>query len=99
MVIDISDEKIEEMIKEQVDTSVRKRIKEMQGNYTSKSFIEDIVQKVVWNNIIELCPDINDYIQDEIKRCVDCAFEYKPKLTKKQLVENVVEELLEKLNS
>lgn len=98
MLINISDDVIEQMVKEQVNTSVRQRIKEMQGDYTSKGFIENIIKDIIWNKISELCPDVEDYIKSEVERCVNSAFSRQNdlKLTKKQLVEQVVENLLEK---
>lgn len=97
MDINIPESKIEEIIKEQVDKSVRKRIKEMQGDYTSKSFIENIIGKVIWSKIYEIVPDVETYIKDEVERCIKCALESNIQITKKQLVDLVIEGLLEKL--
>ena len=97
MDINIPDEIIEKMVKEQVNTAVRKRISEMQGDYTSKSFIERIIKDVIWDKIYSLCPDVENYIKSEVQRCVDCAFDENIKLSKKQLVEMIVDNLLEKL--
>lgn len=41
MDISISNKSIEDM----VEQSVRKRVKEMQGNYTSKAYLEDLIKK------------------------------------------------------
>ena len=52
MAINISDEEIREIVKEEVDKSVRKRIKEMQGDYTSKGYLENLITEVLWDKII-----------------------------------------------
>ncbi|WP_291567077.1 MULTISPECIES: hypothetical protein [unclassified Clostridium] len=99
MQINIPDETIEQMVKEQVNISVRKRIKEMQGNYTSKGYIENIISEVIWDKILKLCPDVEKYIKSEVERCVDHAFSRQGELnfTKRQLVEEIVSNLLEEL--
>lgn len=98
MQINIPDEVIKQMITEQVDTSIRKRIKEMQGDYTSKGFIEKLVREVIWDKIYTLCPDIENYIKSEVQRCIDSVFDKSEnlKLSKKQLVEQVIDGLLER---
>ena len=101
MQINILDEVIECMVKEQVETSVRKRIKEMQGNYTSKGYLEDLIRDVIWDKVLEMCPDIECYIHSEVERCIDYAFNEgnNLNLTKKQLVENIVDSLLERFSA
>jgi uncharacterized protein YbcI len=98
MIIDIPNERIEQMIKEQVDASIRTRIKEMQGNYTSKGYLEELINNVICEKIYSLCPDIESHIKNEVERCIASAFEQqdKVKFTKKQLVEQIVDNLMER---
>lgn len=95
---DISDELIQEMVQEQVVATTRKRIKEMQGNYTSKGFIENVIQNIVWDKISELCPNVETYINDEVEMCIKNSFKNE-KISKTQLVEQIVEGLFEKFSS
>ena len=97
MQININDQLIEQMVKEKTEEAVRKRIKEMQGDYTSKAFIEDIIRTVIWRKILELCPDVENYIKKEVNRCIDYWITNQEdiKISKKELVENIVESLLE----
>lgn len=97
MQININDQLIEQMVKEKTEEAVRKRIKEMQGDYTSKAFIEDIIRTVVWRKILELCPDVESYIKAEVDRCISYWVNKQGdiKLSKKELVEKIVDSLLE----
>lgn len=98
MQININDELIEQMVKDKTEEAVKKRIKEMQGDYTSKGFIEDIIRTVIWRKILELCPDVENYIKAEVDRCISYWITKQGdiKLSKKELVENIVDSLLEK---
>lgn len=102
MQINIPDETIEQMVKEQTKENIRKRVKEMQGQYTSKGYIEDIIRDVIWDKIVELCPNVEKYIKSEVQRCVDSTFRLQEgsiKFNKKQLVEEIMDSLIENLLS
>jgi len=97
MEIVIDDKKIEEMVKEQVDKTVRNRIKEMQGNYTSKGYMESLIREVVWDKISGLCPDVENLLQEEISRSINYAIK-QTNITKTQLVTMVVDGILNNIS-
>ena len=99
MNIEIKDEDIKKMVEEQVDKSVKNRIKEMQGNYTSKGYLEEIIRYVIWDKVQELVPNIECYIREQVQDCINDAFEIEKNcfnITKKELVEKIVDSLLNK---
>lgn len=97
MGIIISDEEIREIVKNEVDKSVRKRIKEMQGDYTSKGYLEDIMRDVIWNTICDKIPRIEEYIKSEISRCIDYKKKISENINKRQLINSVVDAFLENM--
>lgn len=98
MIIDIKEKEIEEMVNHQVRDEVRKRIKEMQGSYTSKGYIESLIRDAIWDKIYELCPDVEEYLRSETKRCIDYAMSNVSKISKSQLVGEVIDGLLDRLD-
>lgn len=97
MTVNIDDKELNRIIKEQVVNEVRKRVKEMQGNYTSKGYIENIIRDTIWDKIYELCPDVELYLQNESKRCIDIAMSNVRKVSKQQLVSDVIDGLFDRL--
>lgn len=96
MEIVIDDKKIEEMVKEQVDKTVRSRIKEMQGDYTSKGYIESVIREVIWDKILSLCPTVEELLHKEISQSIGYAIK-QTNVTKTQLVNMVVDGILNNL--
>lgn len=97
MLINVDNNEIAKMVSNHVKDEVRKRIKEMQGDYTSKGFIENIIRDTVWDKIHELCPDVEDYLRNETIRCIDYAMSGVSKISKQQLVSEVIDGLFEKI--
>lgn len=98
MNINIPDEVIQKYIEEQVDKSVRKRIKEMQNNYTNKGYIQNLITEVVWNRISELVPDVDKFIKAEVHRCLNGKINSESnKITKEELTELMIDKLLKKM--
>ena len=96
MAINIPDEEIREIVKEEVDKSVRKRIREMQGDYTSKGYLENLITKVLWDKIICEIPDLEDYIKSEIHEYINFKKNNSPKITKRELINSVIDAFLER---
>lgn len=92
MDISISDKSIEDM----VEQSVRKRVKEMQGNYTSKAYLEDLIKKVIWDKIKELCPHIEDEIRKEVEISTKTTLKSNLREVKKsELLNMILDDLLD----
>ena len=99
MVVNIDESELDKLVKDQVREEVRRRIKEMQGSYTSKGYLEDIIRDTIWDKIYELCPDVEEYLRTEAKRCIDCSMENVDKISKQQLVGEVIDGLFERFKS
>lgn len=99
MEIVINEEQIRNIMTGLTETTVRKRIKEMQGDYTSKGYLEEIIREVVWDKICNLIPNIDDYIESTVKESIQIVLEDKKgkKIPKSELVRLVVNGLLEEL--
>ena len=99
MKININDDEFDEFVKSQVKEEVRKRIKEMQGSYTSKAYIEDIIRNFIWDKIYELCPDIEGYLRNETKKCINYSMTNINKISKQQLVNEIIDGLFDRFES
>lgn len=87
----------EEFIKQEVDKSVRKRIKEMQGGYTSKEFIEQIINKVVYEKVMKEIPNIDKYIQNKIDDVFKEYRECLEPMKKSEILNLVIDKLLNRV--
>lgn len=99
MIVTIDDNELDRMVNNQVREEVRRRIKEMQGSYTSKGYLEDIMRDIVWNKIYELCPDVEEYLRSETKRGIECSMSNVEKISKQQLVTEVIDGLFERFEN
>jgi len=99
MIVNINEDEFNKVIQDQIKAEVRKRIKEMQGDYTSKGFIENFIKEVIWDNIYKLCPDVEEYLKSETEKCIDCAMSDVRKVSKRQLVDEVIDGLLNRLDN
>lgn len=99
MIISIDDNELDKMVKDRVREEVRRRIKEMQGSYTSKGYLEDLIRDTIWEKIYELCPDVEEYLRNEAKRCIDYSMEKVDKISKQQLIGEIIDGLFEKFKA
>lgn len=96
MQINVDEKLIEQMVKDQVEETVKKRIKEMQSNYTSKGFIEKLIKEVIWKQITDLVPGVEEYIKSEIEDCVKIQLQFEKKVSKKEFIDMALEKILER---
>lgn len=88
----------DKLIQEEVEKSVRKRIKEMQGDYTSKGFITNIINQVIYEKVIEEIPEIEEYINEQIR---EICCEYKKsirQMEKSEILNLIIDKLLYELD-
>lgn len=88
----------DKLIQEEVEKSVRKRIKEMQGDYTSKGFITNIINQVIYEKVIEEIPEIEEYINEQIR---EICCEYKKsirQMKKSEILNLIIDNLLYELD-
>lgn len=88
----------DKLIQEEVEKSVRKRIKEMQGDYTSKGFITNIINQVIYEKVIEEIPEIEKYINEQIR---EICYEYKKsirQMKKSEILNLIIDNLLYELD-
>ena len=93
MNITISEEEIREIIKDEVDKSVRKRIKEMQGDYTSKGYLENIIYDVLWKTIVNKLPNVEKYLYKRIDDILEVEKKSIPKLSKNEVINVIIDKL------
>lgn len=88
----------DKLIQEEVEKSVRKRIKEMQGDYTSKGFITNIINQVIYEKVIEEIPEMEEYINEQIR---EICCEYKKsirQMKKSEILNLIIDNLLYELD-
>lgn len=90
---------IEEELKSEVEKLVRKRIKEMQGDYTSKAYIENIINDVVYKKILLEIPDVIEYTQKRIDSVIYLYKESFRELKKSEILNLIVDKLLDEINN
>lgn len=88
------DEEIQKIVKEEVDKSVRKRIKEMQGDYTSKGYLEELIRNVLWNTILDKIPTIDDYLQNKIDEITGFYKTECKEVKKSEITNKIIDALL-----
>jgi hypothetical protein len=93
--IQINEEEIRNIVKEEVDRSVRKRIKEMQGDYTSKVYLEELIRNTLWDTICDKIPTIEEYVGTEIHRVIEYKKANGEKLSKRVLIDLILDEILD----
>lgn len=93
MSIIISDEDIREIVEEEVDKSVRKRTREMQGDYTSKSYLENIMRDILWDTIVNKIPNIEEYLYKRIDEILEIEKQSIPKLSKNEIIDVIIDRL------
>lgn len=93
MSIIISDEEIREIVKDETDKSVRKRIREMQGDYTSKGYLENIMEDVLWDTIVNKIPNIEEYLHKRIDEILEIEKQSIPKLSKNEIIDVIIDRL------
>ena len=93
MQIVIDEEQIRQIVEEETKKAVRKRIREMQGDYTSKGYLENLMQSIIWDTIVNKIPNIEDYVKERIDEVV----RYKKKTlevpSKTEVIEYIVDNL------
>lgn len=90
----LNDEEIQEIVKEEVDKSVRKRIKEMQGDYTSKGYLESLIRETLWDTIVERVPSIDDYLQNKIDEITEFYKNECASIKKSEITNKIIDALL-----
>lgn len=93
MGIFISDEEIREIVKDETDKAVRNRIREMQGDYTSKGYLENIMRDVLWDTIVSKIPNIEDYLHKRIDEILETEKQSIPKLSKSEIIDVIIDKL------
>ena len=93
MSIIISDEEIREIVKDETDKTVRKRIREMQGDYTSKGYLENIMEDVLWDTIVNKIPNIEEYLNKRIDEILEKEKQSIPKLSKNEIIDVIIDRL------
>ena len=93
MSIIISDEEIREIVKDETDKSVRKRIREMQGDYTSKGYLKNIMEDVLWDTIVNKIPNIEEYLHKRIDEILEIEKQSIPKLSKNEIIDVIIDRL------
>lgn len=93
MSIIISDEDIRGIVEEEVDKSVRKRIREMQSDYTSKSYLENIMRDILWETIVNKIPNIEEYLYKRIDEILEIEKQSIPKLSKNEIIDVIIDRL------
>lgn len=97
MEIRISEEEIRKIVAEETERAVRKRVREMQGDYTSKGYLEDLISKVLWDTICKNIPDIERYLKEKIDNIIAIKKESIDVPSKKEVMESLVEAVLDEL--
>ena len=74
----------------------------MQGDYTSKGFVETLIKKIVENKIYHLFPNVEVYIQSEVAKCVNRVLvdtDVTKSFIKELILDTIVDNLSEKFQS
>lgn len=95
MEIKINEEQIRAIVKEETDKAIRKRIREMQGQYTSKGYLEEVMRQVLWDTLTERMPNIEEFVVKTIERVAD----EQKKLLKVPSKQQIIDEIIDKLKS
>lgn len=90
----INDKDIQKIVKEEVDKTVRKRIKEMQGDYTSKGYLEFLIHDVLWDTILEKVPTIEEYLQNKIDEIASFYKNECKEIKKSEITNKIIDALI-----
>jgi len=93
MEIKISEDEIREIVKEESEKAIRKRIREMQGDYTSKGYLEEVMKDVIWNTLMERIPNLEQYVYECVEKTVKEQKQYITVPKKSEIIDAIVEAL------
>ena len=93
MELKLDEEELRAMVQEESEKPIRKRIREMQGQYTSKGYLEEVMREILWDTLTEKIPNLEaiviksiDEIIKEKKRCMEVP-------SKSDLIDAIIEAL------
>lgn len=93
MELKLDEEELRAMVQEESEKAIRKRIREMQGQYTSKGYLEEVMREILWDTLTEKIPNLEaiviksiDEIIKEKKRCMEVP-------SKSDLIDAIIEAL------
>lgn len=93
MGIILNDEQIRVIVQEETNKAVRKRVREMQGDYTSKAYLEDIMRRVLWETVSEKIPDLESFVRKTISEAVASKKSLMSVPSKSEIIDAIIEEL------
>lgn len=93
MGIILNDEQIRIIVQEETNKAVRKRMREMQGDYTSKAYLEDIMRRVLWETVSEKIPDLESFVRKTISEAVASKKSLIPVPSKSEIIDAIIEKL------
>lgn len=94
--IEIKEEELRAIVKEEVEKSVRKRIREMMGDYTSKGYLEDIMYKQLLSLVLEKVPDVREVVDKRIDMAIKDVESVGHNISKNEIIDAIVDRLAEK---
>lgn len=93
MEIKISEDEIREIVKDECNKAIRKRIREMQGDYTSKGYLEEVMKDVIWDTLMERIPNLERFVYDCVERTVKEQKQYIEVPNKSEIIDVILESL------
>ena len=97
MQIVISEDEIRKIVAEETEKAVRKRIKEMQGDYTSKGYLEEMISRVLWDTITSKIPSIEEYLENKIDSIIEIEKQNIGKVSRKEVIERIADAIIYEL--
>lgn len=94
--IEIKEEELRAIVKEEVEKYVRKRIREMMGDYTSKGYLEDIMYKQLLSLVLEKVPDVREVVDKRIDMAIKDVESVGHNISKNEIIDAIVDRLAEK---
>lgn len=93
MEIKISEEEIRHIVQEESDKAIRKRVREMQGDYTSKGYLENMMRDIIWDTIMYKIPDLESFVKDCVREAVNVKKQEMKLPSKSEIIDAVIEAL------
>lgn len=93
MEIVINEEQIRAIVQEESNKAIRKRIREMQGDYTAKGYLEEVMRQVLWETISERIPDLDSFIRKTIQDVVEIQKGHITVPSKSEIIDAIIDEL------
>lgn len=93
MEIRINEDEIRAIVKEESDRAIRRRIREMQGEYTSKGYLEQMMREILWETLSEKIPNLELFVYDCVKKAIDQQKQYIKVPSKSDVIDAMIEAL------